>query len=393
MKGCAVKLASEISGNTGLRAKERRLLLQELLGREAERLWPRNSQRAQDLLYGMDGRSHAFFLAESQLQAVLDQEALQRRQRHHTPHLQAQSDALDCYYWCNKLRIACDMASRSGVIKTGYDCFYLEELISLLPARPALAQEPAIQIYSCTLMMLQSGQAEHYQQLFALMQEHRGALAAAERHTLYHYLLNYCIRRINSGDSHYYRETWRLYQAMLEERVLLVNGYLSQWSFKNIVTTGIRLREFDWTASFMAAYQDRLPPEDCDNALAYNRAALGYARQDYDAALQYLQQVEFTDASYHIGTKIIQLKIYFETGAAEAFFSLVRAFEQYLRRQRELSDYRREANLNFVSLAKRAFVLRLLPECDEKASAQWAEDLARLQPLANKEWLQRLALG
>lgn len=369
---------------------ERQLLLQALLDREAEKLWPRNTKRAEALLQQIHGRSYAYHLADSQLQGLLDQEALQRKQRQHTPHLQAESDALDRYFWCNKLRIACDMASRSGVIKARYDCFFLPEMLGALPLRPALAEDLSIQIYHCALLMLQQGSSEAYHRLFELLQAHVLVLTPPERYTLYHYLLNYSIRRINSGGSSYYQETLKLYQAMLDEDLLLVNGQLSQWSFKNIVTTGIRLKAFEWTSAFLAAYENKLPAEDRSNAMAYNRAALAYARRDFDQALQQLQSVEFTDASYHLGAKIIQLKIYFDRKETEAFFPLVRAFEQYLRRHRELSDYRRQANLNFAYLARRAFTLRLAPGRDERAQEQWEADLASLDPLANKEWLENL---
>ena len=372
---------------------ERRLLVGELLERDAEKHVQRNARRARQLLAQLLGRSYEHFLEEALLEQQLDQFELNRRQRQFTSHLQKESNALDRFYWCNKLRLACDMASRNAVINAGYECQFLGQVRSIYEGSAALQGEPALALYYRALLMLERPLEEgHYFGLKALLLERPEVVTIDELRTLYHYALNYCIRQINSGQGTFYAEVFQLYELMLEQGLLFVHGLLSEWSFKNIVTTGIRTGAFDWTERFINHYQPYLPEEGRSNAVAYNRAALYYARADYKNALLQLQDVEFTDTSYHLGAKIIQLKSYYELDEPEPFFALLEAFRKYLRRNRQISDYRKKANASFLKLARRIYELRM------EASGLHREILAaRLESLkqevdsgtavANKNWL------
>jgi hypothetical protein len=360
--------------------------LQGLQERQADTLLDRNLRRADQLLEQADARSADYRLLSWQLQAVKDRAALYRQQRKYSPFLHAQNDELDAFFWCSKLRLACEMVSRSGVIQTGYKATFLDILKQGATATPVLSENPVVQLYLAALKMLEEGQEADYEVCSALLQRNRHLISIEERYNLYHYLLNFCIRQINSGTHGYYRQAFRQYQNMLRDEVLLINGALSQWSFKNIITTGIRLGELEWVSHFMETYQVWLPEEDRVNALAFNRAALHYAWSDYGAALTALQAVDFTDDAYYLGAKIIQLKSYFELRESAAFFALIQSFEQYLRRNPRLSDYRRTANLNFLHLVRKAFELK--PGTRE--AALWVTSVQQTYPLANKDWLLQI---
>ncbi|MCO6489243.1 MAG: hypothetical protein J5I98_12540 [Phaeodactylibacter sp.] len=374
-------------------AAEKRLLINELLERDADKHIVRNARRARQLLLRQAGRSYEFFLEQARLEQQLDLCELNRQQRRFTAHLQQESDALDRYYWCNKLRIACDMASRNAVINAGYNCRFLEDVRKVCRESGALQEQPALHLYYQALLMLEQPQEEaHYFGLKGLLLEKPEVVTADELRTLYHYALNHCIRQINSGSGSYYAEVFRLYELMLERELLFVHGQLTEWSFKNIVTTAIRTRAFEWAERFIRQYQPFLPEDGRLNAVAYNRAALCYARAEYKQALLQLQDVEFTDTSYHLGAKIIQLKSYYELDEPEAFFALVEAFKKYLLRNREISGYRKSANAAFLNLARKIYELRLeAPGLRREALARRIGALRRevegSQAVANKSWL------
>ncbi|MBL7776273.1 MAG: hypothetical protein JNK89_09750, partial [Saprospiraceae bacterium] len=207
------------------------------------------------------------------------------------------------------------------------------------------------------------------------------------------YALNYCIRRINAGQPEAYAEALALYQTLLDRGVLLRQGRLSQWTFKNITTAGLRSGAFAWTEQFLNHYRALLPPSEQENAYAYNLAALYFEKEQYTATLLTLQNVEFTDFSYHLGAKIMQLKSYYLLDETEALQALLEATQQLLRRNRSLSAFGKTANLNFIRM------LRLLlqwkhggdtraPVKHRQQQAQLLDKMERLQPLANKDWLQ-----
>ena len=170
---------------------------------------------------------------------------------------------------------------------------------------------------------------------------------------MFDYAQNYCIHQINKGVFNYYEEFLSLYKIQLSSNTLLKDGFLEEWDFKNIVTAGVRMKDFEWTEQFIRNNKDQLKPELQENAYRYNLAVYYYATSQYKEALQLLYQVEFTDSTYHLGAKNIQLKSYYELGESDAFGALVDAFRIYVKRNKALSTYRKEVYFNFLRIAKK----------------------------------------
>ncbi|MEL6865000.1 MAG: hypothetical protein AAFP19_11295 [Bacteroidota bacterium] len=342
-------------------------------------------------------RNYDYYLQEYLFYERSDYYHVSHSNRKEEESLQLQSNHLDWYYFTNKMRLACDMASRNTVIKATYECRFLEDLIQKYECNKHQLQEmPALKVYYSIYQMLIHFEAEeYYRDLKALLPQYYRLFPQAELRTIYNYVLNYCIRKVNSGRSMYYRESLDLYKILLEQKTIFLNGYLTQWTYKNITTIAIRVKDYDWIESFIHDYKDALLPEERNNAFAYNSAALYHARKDYKRALLQLQDVEFTATSYYMGAKIIQVKSYYELAEFEALFALIEAFKKYLLRRREISDYRRKANNNFLNLVKRIVQLKssrhtlrrlVLQQKVERLS----ERLQAMNPVANKDWLTEI---
>ena len=375
------------------KALQKELLLRELFARDAYFFVERVGKRFRQLQDQATEKSYDYHLREYALQEQLDRLELSLNRRKFNMHLQTQNDHLDLFYFINKLRLACDMSSRNTVIKATYQCHFMEEIRAYLDGRPEIMAMPVVQVYCKTLQMLNAREEEtNYQELKSMLHAHGHAFSTEELRTLYNYVLNYCIQKINSGESHYYREILDNYQTMLEKEIIFVNGYLTEWSYKNIITTGIRLREFDWTEQFIHEYRPRLLLSQQENAFRYNLAAFYYARSEYQQALLQLQDVEFIDPSYFLGAKIIQLKSFFELDETEAFLALVEAFKKYLHRNSQISDYRKKANGNFLKLAKSVYQFKTEKSRLRRYQAEQKEKMIRSRleswdPIANKDWL------
>ncbi len=324
-----------------------------------------------------------------------DQYAVAQGKRAYDKNLQQKNDSLDFYYWCHKFSIACDMLSRNIVTQSGYECHFWEDLVSHYQQNNlGLKEHPVLQIYFKTFQMLSDvGTTDHYFELKALLNEHIALFPTHEINNIYKYLLNYCVRKINSGRELFYQEIHELYKILLNEAILLQHGYLTQWTYINIITAGIRLKEYKWTEGFIYEYRDSLLPEERNNVFKYGLSALYFEKQDYLKALEYLNTVEFTDSSYHLRAKILQLKSYFELEEEEAMLSLIEAFQKYINRSKSIPDYQKKANRNFLKLTKQLYKLRIQRSTAhqlvfERKHQSVAESLAHTEPIANKKWLK-----
>ncbi|MEO0776079.1 MAG: hypothetical protein AAF146_05925 [Bacteroidota bacterium] len=368
-------------------------LLDQLLLRESHTEIPRVAKRYRATQQRTPHRNYAFFYDEYRYYDQMDRYFLTKGKREYDPNLQEKSDHLDRYYLGNKLRIACDMLSRNTVAKASYQCHFLDDLLAQLPE--ALATEaPALRVYYQVLQMLREPEVEHhYQTLVELLHAHLDRFPQEELRVLFTYAINYCIRQINSGKRGYYRKIFTLYRQTLDGEIIFKNGHLTSWTFKNIITTGIRLREFDWVEGFIFQYQANLIPEEQAGAVAFNLAALYYARQDYLAALRQLHRVDFTNTSYHLGAKIIQIKSYFELDETEALYALMEATRKYVLRSAQLSEYGKQANNNYLKLTRQLYRLkgrrtRLSEAAFAAVKKRLGERLESDQLVANKDWLR-----
>lgn len=324
----------------------------------------------------------------------LDALFLEKSSRDSDENLQLKSDALDLFYLSTKLQMACDMASRNIVIQADYDAHLIEELLLHLENNmPRYLECPSIVVYYKVLKMLTEEQEENYFILKDCLETEVPNFSREEAKLLYDYAENYCIRKINSGQSKYYQEFLDLYKAQLKTGTLLKDGFLGERDYKNIVTVGLRLKDYEWTESFIRSNKNKLKKEVRENAFIYNLAAYYYATSQYTQALRSLHSVEFTDVTYHLGAKDIQLKSYYELGESEAFSALINAFRIYVKRNNQLSEYRKEVYLNYLKIAKKVESLKekrdfVAKSVFKKERAALAKEIADTKALANSDWIQ-----
>ena len=369
--------------------------LESLFELRMSRHLPAVERRLMDLQEKRSDRSHDYYYDQYYLEERIDKTTLLREGREYNPHLQAANDALDRFYWCNKLRIACDMASRNKIINAAYQCYFIEELLQLYHLQPSvLIEQPVIQLYYQALRMLHTEEEAHYLALRTLLDQYSQNVPEEERFDLYDYAQNYCVKKINSGHTEYYAQILDLYKEMLSREVLLRSGYLTQWSYINILTAGLRLPDFEWTEWFIHTYKEQLQPDVRNNVFTYSLAALYFEQRKYHKALQSLQGVSFSDIFYHMSAKIIQIKSYYELEETEAFLSLMEASKKFLRRNRQLSDYQVLSNTTFLKLAGKLHKLRMRAPTLSKEKVrnnlqQIQHELSISKVVTNKGWLKQ----
>lgn len=338
-------------------------------------------------------RNSSYYFDEYLFYKQKDALFLSKPNRTADANLQLKNDQLDLFYFATKLKIACDMISRNAVIQANYQSPFLEELLShYLKNLSQYENIPSITVYYQVLKMLeQQDNADYYFQLKTTLADNLQFFPNEELRTLYDYVRNYCIRKINNGETVYYQEILNLYQFLLDKKIIFQNGYLTQWDYKNIITVGLRLESYDWTENFIKNYKNSLPENVRENAFIYNLASFYFETHEYKKSLQLLHEVKFTDTTYPLGAKIIQLKSYYELKETEPFYALTDAFQIFVKRNRQLSDYRKTAYLNLIKITKKIFKLR-----EQKGfitNSVWQKRYEALkikidnQRIANKDWV------
>ena len=290
---------------------------------------------------------------------------------------------LDLFYLHRKLQLLCEVVNVKSLLAKDYIVFMQDELIAQLQNHQ-YNETPVIQIYLTIYKTLTAIENEiHFEKLTLLLKQYKDEVSKLELFEMYQYLMNYCIRKINSGQQVYLQKLFEIYKTILTNKVLLQNDVLSQWDFKNITTIALRLKEYVWTKKFIDSYQKFLPPGEQNNAVIYNTANLYFQKGEYLKALELLRDVEFTDLVYQLDTRTMFLKIYFETNDEEALQYHATAFKTFLKRNKLVSKTHQLIQNNLIRYTQKL----MKHQGNKKLLHALKKEAEKNLSIADKQWL------
>lgn len=275
--------------------------------------------------------------------------------------LQSMVDNLDRYYILEKLRHSCHIQANVMMMNTAYKFHFLQELLAYIKDNwQEYENDTPIVLYYTIFRSLEQedDDPQPYQRLKYMLANEIPNLSKDEQGDLYSFAINYCIRRINGGDRDFQRELFQLYKQGLKAGLILDNGILSEWNYKNITALGCSLKEFEWTENFIQTYKEKLLVERQENAYNYNLAHLYYNKKLYNEALSVLLLVQFTDVKYHLNTTFLLLRTYYALKDTEALLALIETFRIYVMRNKKMTTEQKKGYTNFLRFAKKLVLLK-----------------------------------
>ena len=373
---------------------KQRFLLDALAQHQLEEAYQRHWKKARLSWEKHPYRDLDYFEGQYSLyrQASVFEAGLQRRDQ--DDRLEATVHHLDLHYWTARLKYSCELLNRNNILNQPPPEALIQPLDVWLTHFPAAYQsEPAVQAYWLTFHALKNPDEEsHFTHWIEWLDENSHQFSPLEAADLYNYAQNYCIRRINQGDTGYLSRLFTLFEQLLAKGLVLDQGFMDHRKLKNMVTVGIRLQAFEWVDDFLHTYRDKLLPAYQTDAYLFNLASLRYAQGQHSEALTLLQKVEFKDVFYHLSARSLMLKLYYETDEDAALEVLLETFRLYLKRNRAISAFQRRIHLNLVRFTKKLH--RLREQKGILASESFQERLAKLSNLihtadevANRSWL------
>lgn len=337
-------LADQIRQSEGA-ARQYLDLAQAYRQRDAPDLFQKALRRSEQALARSSFRNDEFFLHQFQVQHLRYNTQSLVRQRT-TGGLEEMSDALDAWFVLQKLRQACSHIALRRVGAPLAPLSFLEEVLQKV-REGHFADFPAIRIYFAAYQMLSQtdGQAD-FDRLIAELESHARIFPPDELRSTYLMAINFCVQQINRGVPGALAAVYALYQKGLASKWIFEQGKLSPWTFKNIVSAGLKLKDFNGVESFLQDYADHLPEDVRQTHHRYNRAELEFARGDYRTALQSLSATVFRDPLTELRARILQIKAAFETRQVDLVEYQLDNLRKFISRKQNLS-YHRDHYRNF----------------------------------------------
>jgi hypothetical protein len=308
---------------------------------------------------------------------------IHRHRRTGDMHLQEMTEAFTIYYVSEALRQGCLLRSHQNLSKQDYDFSLFEELLHFIERRKLETVLAVAVYYHSYLSITKPNEVAHFHQLKMLLTAHWAAFSQEEMRDLYLIAINYCIKQQNKGEQSFVREGFELYKTGIENKILLENGILSVFTYKNVHLLADKLGEYDWIVLFLEKYKTLLPAEQRENHYNFNLAQYYFRRRQYQKAMPLLQTIEFSDVLHNLDARKMLLIMYYDLGEYDALDALMERFKTYLQRQKDLG-YHRESFLNLLHFVKQ---LLLFPSMTKKEKQALIHSINACQSLAEKSWL------
>ena len=292
---------------------------------------------------------------------------------------------LDCFYITKKLKNYCDFLGYKNILSLDMQVQLFPSFLDLIK-NSDYRKEPSVNAYYLVAQMLLNPEDESYAEaLKQLLFKQNDKFSYEELKLLYIHLKNYYVTiKINAGRHEYYNNLFEILKMQIDQGNVLHNGFITAQSYKNIISVGLHLQQFDWVEEFIQTYTDKLPKENQDNNLKYNLAKVYFYKEEYHEVIEQLREVEYKTLAHSIGGKLMLLKTYFELKETMALDSLIDSFSIYLRRNRLISKDVKQQVMNVLRFTKK---LANIPEYDKNAIEKIEIQINNCKALAAKNWL------
>lgn len=290
------------------------------------------------------------------------------------------NQATDHYFILKKLKHFIGQLNYQSMVKSDIQLSFLAEIETYINSK--LELPAAIPIYYAVMQLYQQFDNEaNFYTLRELLQENIQHFENEEGRELYLHLQNFCIRKVNKGDQSFLQTLYDIYFEMVANETIYENNTLSQWTYKNVVSAGLRLKDYKGVSKFITDQNKKLEPKFQETAFAFNQANLLFSTQKYQESIFLLQSINTGDVFYLLGSKVLLAKAYYELDETDALQSLMESFKKLLTRKKLLTPRHILTHSNFLK------VLKKLMSCTKQKAPDLKLKLQQLASVAERNWL------
>lgn len=290
------------------------------------------------------------FLHQYQIEHLYFLFLQQQENVQNTLNITASSSELDKFYFTQKLKYICNTLNYKAILGKAEYIEFEEEIINLLKSS-SLKENILISNYHAIYYLLKFPETEQYfYDAKHLLINHTDKLENSEFLDLVQYLINYCIKKINQSAEQYLNELFEIYQLYLKN---MQEKVFSPIRFKNIFLLALKMKKFDWAESFIDTYGIKLPKEQRETTIAYNRARLYYDIKQYDKVLDTILHLHNDEVQFNLISKVLIVKTFYEKKEIQFLENYMLSFKAYILRNKEMNTQNKQIHLNFLKMMKK----------------------------------------
>lgn len=202
-------------------------------------------------------------------------------------------------------------------------------------------------------------------------------------------MINYCIRKLNTGNTKFRNELFKLYKQKLSQNLVddLKNKSYTFNHFRDIVFIGISLKDYDWLENFIEKYSKFLPVEIREDEIRISYAKLDFAKNKYEKSLSNLKKIKASHYLLYIDTSLFKLYNFYELKEFEEAYLEIDKLKHYFRNNKSIPKTLFPHNMNFIKVYKNLIKFQTNPDISDIGYIE--NDLNKMKLVSNKSWLMK----
>ena len=267
-------------------------------------------------------------------------------------------EGLDKLYILNKFRICSEMLNRSRIFAKSYDIRLLKELQELTQ-KDFVPDNILLQLFLLVLKLHEALVPEDeiiFDELKTVFLENYQDLHRLDQSLLLTQMINFVVRKINTGKSGYFEDGLKLYKIALDAGLVLEQNNIDEGVYSNIVNLGCQANEFEWVHDFMLAYKTNLKEAVQDDIFELNKGIYFFYQKDFDNAQQQFMNHGYSPR-FQMNARLNLTKTLFEQflqneSYYDVFNAQIASFRKYLSRTVGKKDYKFKSIINFLAVVQ-----------------------------------------
>ena len=300
-------------------------------------------------------------------------------------------EKIDKYYIAVKLYwILCYYNNKNNVITKEDDSnieaeFQIQNLLKLSDS-PKFKDTPQIKLLKQLLSDFMFENFINYNQVKDNFINNLSLYNEYEKHDLINLLISYCNERQKKGDKEAIKALFDLLKFVVEQRMVLEEGYIAAEQFRTIVTIGCKVKEIDWIEQFIDEIGEYLQEAEKNDTILLCKAQVLIHKKQFGEAIKLLAQIKLQNILYSVQTRSMQLICYYELdGYEDLFFNTGKSSTDYLKRNSQISDVTYKSFSNFISLARKLYICKTKENNCNKQLLE--KEINETNNVYHKQWL------
>lgn len=285
--------------------------------------------------------------------------AFQKHNRNHMVEILPMLEAIDNFHEIESIRLLCEKIQRNHIFKLDDE---LEKTLQITQTKIKKANTDEVKVYEYMLNInISLSDEDSYYKLKILLDDNELKLGNSEKEEIIYNLTNFCIRKMNIGDTGFAIDYIRLMKRMEQSGSLLIGKHFPLPIFKNMVSAGIIAGKHDWTMNFIQEKSSLLEESSVLSREPFKNFYKAYTllyMDNPDKCLSLMAKFRNSnmykkDIFYKIAADKTVLKAHFQNKEIKSANIQLATLEKYIYRNKTISGELKKHYLRFFSEFKK----------------------------------------